>query len=82
MESTTQSLEAFKSGTRHYDPIVIEEEASSWGGAAVVRGKFNLKNYNRDRTIEGVNRFSMAIMSEPAGARGTSFQATGIPQTK
>jgi hypothetical protein len=83
VETKAQFLDAFRSGARRYDPIVIEEEGvRTWGGCAVVTGKFNLKAVSRGRTIEGVNRFSMVIVLGPSGARVASFQATGIPQPK
>ena len=83
VESKSQFLEAFKAGTRKYDPIIIEDAAARvWDGCAVVTGKFKLKAFTRDRTIEGVNRFALVVVRTPAGVQVASFQATGIPQPK
>ncbi|HSR11174.1 MAG TPA: nuclear transport factor 2 family protein [Thermodesulfobacteriota bacterium] len=83
VESKVQFLDAFRNGTRKYDPIKLEElNSRGFGSFAVVTGKFQLKAFARGRTIEGVNRFGLVIAKTPAGHEVVSFQATPIPQPK
>lgn len=83
VENKAQFLEAFDSGARRYDPIVIEEPSVRLvGDCALINGKFKLKAFSRGRVIEGVNRFTMVVVRTPAGLRVVSFQATGIPPAK
>jgi hypothetical protein len=83
VESKAQFIEAFKNGSRKYDPIKIEEaKARIFDNSAVVTGKFNLKVFARGKTIEGVNRFGLVIVKTKQGIRVASFQATAIPQPK
>jgi hypothetical protein len=83
VESKAKFLEAFKTGARKYDPISLEEvEVRVFGNSAIVTGKFNLKAYVRDKTIEGVNRFGLVMVKGEGGQKIVSFQATAIPQTK
>lgn len=83
VESKVQFLEAFKNGSRKYDPIKIEDiNARVFGGSAVVTGKFTLKAFVRGKTIEGVNRFSLVLAKTKNGQQVVSFQATAIPQPK
>lgn len=83
VESKSQFIEAFKNGSRKYDPIKIEEaKARIFDNSAVVTGKFNLKVFARGKTIEGVNRFVLVIVKTKQGIRVASFQATAIPQPK
>lgn len=81
VESKAQFLEAFKNGSRKYDPIKIEEiNVRIFGSSAVVTGKFNLKAFVRGKTIEGVNRFGLVLVKTHNGQQIVSFQATSIPQ--
>jgi hypothetical protein len=81
VESKEQFLEAFKNGSRKYDPIKIEEvNVRIFGSSAVVTGKFNLKAFVRAKTIEGVNRFGLVLVKTQNGQQVVSFQATPIPQ--
>ena len=83
VESKAQFLEAFKNGSRKYDPIKIEDpNVRVFGGSAVVTGRFNLKAFVRGKTIEGVNRFSLVLVKSVNGLQVVSFQATGIPPQK
>ena len=83
VESKTQFLEAFKNGSRKYDPIKLEEvTVRVFGSSAVVTGKFNLKAFVRGNTIEGVNRFGLVLVKTQNGQQVVSFQATAIPQQK
>lgn len=83
VESKVQFLEAFKNGSRKYDPIKIEDiNVRIFGNSAVVTGKFNLKAFARGKTIEGANRFSLVLVKTLNGMQVASFQATGIPQQK
>jgi len=83
VESRTQFLEAFKNGTRKYDPIKIEDiNVRVFGSSAVVTGRFNLKAFVRGNTIEGVNRFGLVLVKTQNGQQVVSFQATAIPQQK
>ena len=83
VESKSQFIEAFKNGSRKYDPIKIEEvKARIFDNSAVVTGKFNLKVFARGKTIEGINRFGLVIVKTKQGIRVASFQATAIPQPK
>jgi len=83
VESKSQFIEAFKNGSRKYDPIKIEEaKARIFDNTAVVTGKFNLKVFARGKTIEGVNRFGLVIVKTKQGIQVASFQATAIPQPK
>lgn len=83
VESKVQFLEAFKNGSRKYEPIKIEEmSVRVFGSSAVVTGKFNLKAFVRGKTIEGVNRFGLILAITEEGKRVVSFQATAIPQQK
>ena len=83
VESKAQFIEAFKNGSRKYDPIKIEEvKARIFDNSAVVTGKFNLKVFARGKTIEGINRFGLVIVKTKQGIRVASFQATAIPQQK
>ena len=83
VESKSQFLDAFRNGTRKYDPINFEEAtARIFGNTAVVTGKFNLKVFARGKTIEGVNRFTLVLVKTDSGLRVVSFQATAIPQKK
>jgi hypothetical protein len=83
VESKAQFLEAFKNGSRRYDPIKLEEvNVRIFGSSAVVTGKFNLKAFVRERTLEGVNRFGLILVKTNSGQQVVSFQATPIPQQK
>jgi hypothetical protein len=83
VESKAQFLEAFKNGTRKYDPIKIEEPTVRiFGSAAMVNGKFNLKAFTRGRTIESVDRIGLLLIKTENGSQVASFQATAIPQPK
>ena len=83
VESKSQFIEAFKNGSRKYDPIKIEEaKARIFDNCAVVTGKFNLKVFARGKMIEGVNRFGLVIVKTKQGIQVASFQATAIPQPK
>jgi hypothetical protein len=83
VESKTQFLDAFKNGSRKYDPITLEEvKVRTFGNSAVVTGKFNLKAFFRDKTIEGINRFGLILVKTQNGPQVVSFQATPIPQPK
>jgi hypothetical protein len=83
VESKAQFLEAFKNGSRKYDPIKIEEvNVRTFGSCAVVTGKFNLKAFVRGKTLEGVNRFGLVLVKTQNGQQVASFQATAIPQQK
>lgn len=83
VETKTQFLEAFRNGSRKYDPIKIEEiHARVFGNSAVVTGKFILKAFVRGKTIEGVNRFGLVLAKTVNGMQVVSFQATAIPQQK
>ena len=83
VESKSQFIEAFKNGSRKYDPIKIEEAKSRiFDNCAVVTGKFNLKVFARGKMIEGVNRFGLVIVKTKQGIQVASFQATAIPQPK
>jgi len=83
VESKAQFLEAFKNGSRKYDPIKLEEiDVRVFGDTAVVTGKFNLKAFVRDKTIEGVNRFGLVLAKTQGGPQVVSFQATPIPLPK
>ncbi len=83
VESKAQFLEAFKNGSRKYEPIKIEEmNVRIFGSSAVVTGKFNLKAFVRGKTIEGVNRFGLILAITEQGKQVVSFQATAIPQQK
>ncbi len=83
VESKTQFLEAFKNGSRKYDPIKIEDiNVRVFGNSAVVTGKFNLKAFVREKTIEGINRFGLVLVKTETGQQVVSFQATAIPQQK
>lgn len=83
VESKAQFLEAFKNGSRKYDPIKIEElSVRIFGSAAMVNGKFNLKAFARGRIIEGVNRFGLLLIKSKNGSQVASFQATAIPAPK
>jgi len=81
VESKTQFLDAFRKGTRKYDPIKLEDlTVQTFGSFAIVRGKFNLKAFTRGKTIEGVNRFCLIIARSQKGYEVVSFQATPIPK--
>jgi ketosteroid isomerase-like protein len=83
VESKSQFLEAFSNGSRKYDPITIEDQKIRvFHQAALVNGHFKLKAYTKDRTLEGVNRFTLAMTKTPQGIKIISFQATAIPQPK
>ena len=83
VESKSQFLEAFSNGSRKYDPITIEDQKIRiFNQAALVNGHFKLKAYTKDRTLEGVNRFTLAMITTPQGIKVISFQATAIPQPK
>ncbi len=83
VESKAQFLEAFKNGTRKYDPIRIEEvNVRLFGTSAIVTGKFNLKVLARGKTLEGVNRFGIVLVKTDKGQQVVSFQATAIPKQK
>ena len=83
VESKAQFLEAFKNGSRKYDPIKIEDmKVRIFGSSAVVTGTFNLKAFVRGKTIEGVNRFGLILAITEKGKQVVSFQATAIPQQK
>ena len=83
VESKSQFIEAFKNGSRKYDPIKIEEaKVRVFDNSAVVTGKFNLKAYVRGKIIEGVNRFGMVLVKTKQGIQVVSFQTTAIPQQK
>jgi hypothetical protein len=63
VESKSQFIEAFKNGSRKYDPIKIEEaKVRVFDNSAVVRGKFDLKAFVRGKIIEGVNMFGMVLV--------------------
>jgi ketosteroid isomerase-like protein len=83
VESKAQFLEAFKNGSRKYDPIKIEEaNVRVFGNSAVVTGKFNLKAFTRGKTLEGINRFGLVLVKTQKGIQVASFQATAIPLQK
>ena len=83
VESKAQFLEAFKNGSRKYDPIKLEEvTVRVFGSSALVTGKFNLKAFVRGNTIEGVNRFGLVLVKTQNGQQVVSYQATAIPQQK
>jgi hypothetical protein len=83
MESKAQFLQAFRSGARRYDPIVLEDvSVRVFGHTAVVTGKFNLKAFLRDKIIEGVNRFSLVVAATQDRTLIVSFQATPVPVPK
>ncbi len=83
VESKAQFLEAFKKGTRKYDPIKLEElYFRGFGSFAIVTGKFQLKAFSRGKTIEGVNRFGLVLTKTQMEYEVVSFQATPIPQQK
>lgn len=83
VESKSQFLDAFRNGTRKYDPINFEElTVRVFGNTAVVTGKFNLKVFARGKTIEGVNLITLVLVKTDNGPRVVSFQATPIPQQK
>jgi len=83
VESKAQFLEAFKNGSRKYDPIKIEEaNVRVFGNSAVVTGKFNLKAFTRGKTLEGINRFGLVLVKTQKGIQVVSFQATAIPLQK
>ena len=83
VESKSQFLEAFSNGSRKYDPITIEDQKIRvFHQAALVNGHFKLKAYTKDRTLEGVNRFTLVMTKTPQGIKIISFQATAIPQPK
>ncbi len=81
VESKAQFLEAFKNGSRKYEPIKIGDiHVRVFGNSAVVTGKFNLKAFSRGKTLESVNRFSLVLAKTQNGKQVVSFQATPIPQ--
>ena len=81
VETKTQFLDAFRNGTRKYDPIKLEDlTVQTFGCFGIVRGKFQLKAFTRGKTIEGVNRFSLVIARSQKGYEVVSFQATPIPK--
>jgi len=83
VESKSQFLEAFRNGSRRYDPIRLEElNVRIFGSTAVVIGKFNLRAFVREKTVEGVNRFVLIIVKIESGQQVVSYQATPIPQQK
>ena len=83
VESKAQFLEAFSNGTRKYDPITIEDpKIRIFNQTALMNGHFRLKAYTKDRTLEGVNRFTLVMTNSPQGIKIISFQATAIPQPK
>ena len=83
VESKAQFLEAFKNGTRKYDPIKLEElQFRGFGSFAIVTGKFQLKAFSSGKVIEGVNRFALVLTKTQKGQEVVSFQATSIPQQK
>ena len=83
VETKAQFLEAFKNGSRKYDPIKLEDmSVRVFGSSAVVTGKFNLKAYVRGKTIEGVNRFGLVLVKTQNGQQVVSFQATAVLQQK
>ena len=80
VENKRQFIDALKTGTRKYDPIILEETKVRISGAtALVNGRFNLKAITGGRTIEGVNRFTLVLEYTGQGSRVASFQATAIP---
>lgn len=81
VENKEQFLEAFKNGSRKYDPIKIEDvNVGLFESFAIVTGKFNLKAYARGKTIEGVNMFVLVLTKTNNGQQVVFFQATAIPQ--
>jgi hypothetical protein len=83
VETKAQFLEAFKNGTRKYDPIQLEElNVRGFEHFAIVNGKFPLKAFSRGKTVEGINRFTLVIAKTSKGLEIVSFQATPIPQQK
>lgn len=80
VEDKRRFIDALKSGTRKYDPIVLEEtNARIYGDTALVGARFKLKAFTQGRTIEGVNRVTLVFVSMPDGLKAVSFQATPIP---
>lgn len=80
VEDKRQFIDALKSGSRKYDPIVLEEAgARIYGNTALVGARFKLKAFTQGRTIEGVNRITLVFVSTSDGLRAVSFQATPIP---
>jgi hypothetical protein len=83
VESKSQFLEAFSTGARKYDPITIEDpKIRIFNQTALMNGHFRLKAYTKDRTLEGVNRFTLVMTKSSQGIKIISFQATAIPQPK
>lgn len=80
VEDKRRFIDALKSGTRKYDPIVLEETgARTHGDTALVGARFKLRAFTQGRTIEGVNRVTLVFVSTPGGIKAVSFQATPIP---
>ena len=83
VETKTQFLDAFRNGTRKYDPIKFEDlNCRGFGDFAIVTGKFRLKAHSRGKIIEGNNRFALVIAKTKKGTEVVSFQATAIPPQK
>ena len=81
VENKTQFLEAFSSGARRYEPLTLEDvSVRIFGKAAIVSGAFALKAHVGGKVLEGVNRFSLIMVSTPEGNRIVSFQATAVPK--
>ena len=80
VENKRQFIDALKTGTRKYDPIVLEEtKVRIYGTTAIVNARFRLKAFSGGRTIEGVNRITLVIVQSSRDFQVASFQATPIP---
>jgi ketosteroid isomerase-like protein len=79
VENKQQFIDALKTGTRKYDPIILEDaKVRIHGATAIVTARFNLKAISGGRTIEGANRITLVLVYT-TGSHVASFQATPIP---
>ena len=79
VESKTAFLEAFRNGTRKYEPIQLENlKFRSFQDAAILTAQFNLKATARGKKIEGLYLASFTLIQTPQGLSIVSFQATPI----
>jgi len=80
VENKLQFIDALRTGTRQYDPIVLEEtKVRIHGMTAIVNARFNLKAISSGRTIEGVTRVTLVLVYASQGFQAVSFQATPVP---
>jgi hypothetical protein len=80
VENKQQFIDALRTGTRKYDPIMLEEtKVRIYGATAIVNAKINLKMISGSWTIEGVERITLVLVFTPLGFQVASFQATPIP---